>query len=83
MRTTLCEIKEQEKKRNHLTLELKNFIVKEKATKPQKTTSDLISDVSRKYEPKTATGTIHGVLEAKISEDNFEILPTGHNLFSL
>ena len=54
-----------EKKRNHLTLEIKHFIIEEKARKPRKTVRDLVFDVSSKYGVKTSRGTIHRVLKAK------------------
>ena len=54
-----------EKKRNHLTLEVKHYIIKEKARKPRKTVRDLVFDVSSKYGVKTSRGTIHRVLKAK------------------
>ena len=39
----------EEKKRNHLTLEVKDFIVQKKTRTQRKTEFDLIFDVSTKY----------------------------------
>ena len=42
---TIAKLEMEEKKRNHLTLEVKHFIVQEKARKPRKSITDLIYDI--------------------------------------
>ena len=51
----------EEKKRNHLTLEVKYFIVQEEARKPRKSITDFIYAVNIKYGIKSSEGTIHRV----------------------
>ena len=55
----------EERKRNHLTLEIKNHIVLEKVRKPRRTVRDLIFDVNLKYGIKTSIRAIHRVLKFK------------------
>ena len=51
----------EERKRNHLTLEIKNYIVLEKIRKPRRTVRDLVHDLNLKYEIKPSIGAIHNV----------------------
>ena len=55
----------EERKRNHLTLEIKNYIVLEKIRKPRRTVRDLVHDVNLKYGIKPSIGAIHNVLKSK------------------
>ena len=55
----------EERKRNYLTIEIKNCIVLEKIRKPRRTVRDLVSDVNLKYGIKASIGAIHRVLKAK------------------
>ena len=55
----------EERKRNHLSLEIKNNIVLEKIRKPRITVRDLVHDVNLKYGIKPSIGLIHNVLKSK------------------
>ena len=55
----------EERKRNHLTLEIKKYIVLEKIRKPRRTVRDLVHDVNLKYGIKPSIGAIHNVLKSK------------------
>ena len=47
-----------QKQRNHLTLEVKNFIVQQKLQRSKKSQRNLKNDVSVKYGIQTSKGTI-------------------------
>ena len=55
----------KERKRNHLTLEIKKYIVLKKIRKPRKTVRDLVSDVYLNCGIKASIGAIHRVLKLK------------------